>query len=336
MTGAIVIVGTETSNAGVTASNFRNSREETVAQAPLACIEVLGRSVLSCTLEELQRAGFESISVVKDSTSLPRFLSQQPLVSFSTQDLWHSVEEKLTELKELGAEAVLIHQLDSYAEFDAAQMIQVHCEEDAAVTRAFERQGPLGLWMVNPARIASTKGLREILQNETSAYYPVRGYVNRLESARDLRRLIADGLSSRCQFRPAGFEVRPGVWMAAGVEVERSARIVAPAFIGRGAKIADQCLITRCTNVERNSHIDYGTAVEDSSVLANTYVGIGLDLSHAVVDGSYLLNLRHDVTLEIADPVVLRPARVGRERGANAEALANVAEMSISSADQDR
>lgn len=336
MTAAILIVGTETSNAAVAASNFRNDREVILAQAPLACIEVLGCSVLSRTLDELRRAGFDSISVVGDRTSSPRCLSEQPLVLLSAQDVWRSVEEKIEDLKELGATAVLIQQLGAYVEFDAAQMLQAHSEENAAVTRAFERQGALDLWILNPARIASTQGLREFLQNETSSYYSVPGYVNRLEGARDLRRLVADGLSSRCRFRPAGFEVRPGVWMAPGAEIERSARIVAPAFIGRSAKIAGQCLITRCTNVERNSHIDYGTAVEDSSVLANTYVGIGLDLSHAVVDGSYLLNLRHDVTLEIADPVVLRQARVGRERGVNAEALANVSEMDISSADPER
>jgi NDP-sugar pyrophosphorylase family protein len=152
------------------------------------------------------------------------------------------------------------------------------------------------------------------LQTTSAVNYPVRGYVNRLESPRDVRRLICDGLASRCQFRPQGFEVRPGVWMGQGAQVEKGARIVAPAFIGRGAKIADQCLITRGSNVESNSHVDYGTVVEDSSVLSNTYVGIGLDLTHSIVDGNSLLNLEHQVMLRIADPVVLRQVRESRER----------------------
>ena len=46
--------------------------------------------------------------------------------------------------------------------------------------------------------------------------------------------------------------------------------------------------------------------MEDSSVLSNTYVGIGLDLSHSIVDGRNLLNLQHNVSLEITDPVVMR------------------------------
>jgi hypothetical protein len=46
--------------------------------------------------------------------------------------------------------------------------------------------------------------------------------------------------------------------------------------------------------------------VEDSSVLANTYVGIGLELSHSIVDGGSLLNLHRGVLIEIADSAVMR------------------------------
>jgi len=118
--------------------------------------------------------------------------------------------------------------------------------------------------------------------------------------------LVVDALTSRCSLRPQGIEVRPGVWLDEGARVHRDARIVSPAFIGRGASIAEQCLITRCSSVESNCQIDYGTVVEDSSILSNTYVGIGLDLSHSIVDGSNLLNLERGVTLEIADPCVIR------------------------------
>jgi hypothetical protein len=42
-------------------------------------------------------------------------------------------------------------------------------------------------------------------------------------------------------------------------------------------------------------------------------VGIGLDLSYSIVNGNNLLNLERDVTLEIADPCVIRPNRVARK-----------------------
>jgi hypothetical protein len=55
--------------------------------------------------------------------------------------------------------------------------------------------------------------------------------------------------------------------------------------------------------------------VEDSSVLSNSYVGIGLDVAHSIVDGNNLLNLERDVTLEISDPCVMRQNRVPRQAG---------------------
>ena len=40
--------------------------------------------------------------------------------------------------------------------------------------------------------------------------------------------------------------------------------------------------------------------------MPNSYVGIGLDLAHSVVDGQTLTNLHHGVMLKIGDPVVMR------------------------------
>jgi hypothetical protein len=58
--------------------------------------------------------------------------------------------------------------------------------------------------------------------------------------------------------------------------------------------------------VESDCEVDYGTAVSDASLLSNSYVGIGLEIRHLIVDGGSLLSLEHDVTLEISDPVVMR------------------------------
>ena len=46
--------------------------------------------------------------------------------------------------------------------------------------------------------------------------------------------------------------------------------------------------------------------VEDCSILANTTVGICLDLCHAVASGNQLWNLERDVAVEIVDPKVMR------------------------------
>ena len=84
--------------------------------------------------------------------------------------------------------------------------------------------------------------------------------------------------------------------------MHRWARIVAPAYIGRGSKIMEDTLITRHSTIEKNCCVDYGTVVEDSSILQNTDIGICLDVCHAVANGNKLLSLDRDVVIEISDP----------------------------------
>jgi len=160
--------------------------------------------------------------------------------------------------------------------------------------------------MVAPSAIPERTPLLPVLPDLRSAAYVSQGYVNRLRSPGDLRRLVLDSFQKRCRLRPQASEIKPGVWVGEGAQIDRCTRVVAPAFIGRNVRISDECLITRGSNIESNCHIDFGTVVEDSSILSNTYVGIGLDLSCAIVHGPNLLNLRHNVILEITDPAVMR------------------------------
>jgi NDP-sugar pyrophosphorylase family protein len=219
----------------------------------------------------------------------------------------------MASLADTETEALLVMRAGAYIEFDLSDLLQSHREQDKSVTRAFDNEGPLDLWIIDRAALARGEDLLTILRLSNPARYSVGGYVNRLEHPRDLRRLVVDGLTSRCRLRPVASEIRPGVWIDETAQVNRDARIVAPAYIGRGSRVEAQCLITRCSNVESNCQVDYGTVIEDSSILSNSYVGIGLDLSHSIVDGNNLLNLERNVTLEIADPCVIRPNRVTRK-----------------------
>jgi len=204
-------------------------------------------------------------------------------------------------------------QLGAYAEIDLKEFLQFHREQRQIVTRACDREGTLDAWVIDISLVSEAMDVPTALRTAGPIQYFVNGYVNRLQHPRDLRRLVVDSFSNRCRLRPTGVEIRPGVWIEEGAQVHRDARIVAPAFIGRGTRIGEQCLITRSSNVESSCQIDYGTVVEDSSILSNSYVGIGLDLSHSIVDGSNLINLERDVTLEISDACVIRPNRNPRQ-----------------------
>ena len=46
------------------------------------------------------------------------------------------------------------------------------------------------------------------------------------------RKLVEDGLSGECGLRPLGTQIAEGVWHGAGAQVDSSAMINGPAFIG--------------------------------------------------------------------------------------------------------
>ncbi len=302
MVGAIVIVGPEMF------ATLGNS-----VKAPLACVEILGQSVMERIAAELKRTDVDEITLLADGSLMAvRSEIEQATRDFTlrwTDDAWAETSQLLKSYRQAGVERALIVRVSAYAELDWSDLRQFHGAQNRDVTRAFDPQGPLDYWIIETAAMTDSDDVRPLLAANDVARCPVSGYVRRLEHPRDLRRLVADSLMSRCRLRPRGSEIRTGVWMEEGAQVHRKARIVAPAFLGRGSKIEEQCLITRCTNVESNSCVDYGTVVEDSSILSNSYVGIGLDIAHCIVDGSSLLSLKRDVVMEIADPGLIKRTR---------------------------
>jgi carbonic anhydrase/acetyltransferase-like protein (isoleucine patch superfamily) len=309
----IVIVGSgEAASGGDPAEQLDYS--DRIA-ATFACLEFLGESLVSRAVEDVKRAGIETVTVIADDTlRLPDFRERAQVVRCKREDLWRGVGEELLRGHASGAGAVFIMRLGPYVEVDIADMLRYSEERRESVIRAFDGNRSLDIWAVGSGVVddtakSGTQNALEVLAREDQVEYEVRGYVNPLEHPKDFRKLAVDSLNSRCRLRPRGFEVRPGVWMGERATVEKEARIVAPAYIGRDVTIAQQCLITRGSNVECNSLVDYGTVIEDTSVLPNTYVGIGLDVCHSIVDGSRLLNIERGVMLDIEDSAVMRKNR---------------------------
>lgn len=292
-------------------------------QRAFARVELLGRSVLDRSVDSLRAAGLPSVSVITRD-GRPNEPDGNTL-SLSAFDPWPEVNQETASLREQGLEALLIAVAGPYVEFHPGDMFQFQREQGVPVVRACDDSGELPIWVIALEQLPDGVEVKNYLEASNPAVFPVEGYVNRLENAAEVRRLICDGLTGQCRLRPAAFEVKPGIWIAQGAEVERSARIVAPAFLGSGVTVADQCLITRGTNLETNSQVDYGTVVEDSSVLSNTYVGIGLDLSHSIVDGSELMNTRHGIKFNVSDPAILCRIQENRSRfGATRGSTGNV------------
>jgi NDP-sugar pyrophosphorylase family protein len=316
--GAIVVMGAEFE--GVRSTLLPETEQPSLLAEPLACVEVMGRSMTDRMLERFVRAGVETISVlvpVEHAYAIRCFsTSSENLTVQAVADVGSAVTQKFKDFARVGIEHAFVISASMYTETDLLDLFYFHREARQAATRTLNSEGGLDLWVVDCAK-AHEFPLAELLAQaeEAGAAYFIRDYVSRLHHPRDLRRLVSDALRGRCALRPSGVEVKPGIWVDEGAGIHRRARVVAPAYIGRGAKLMEDTLITRCTNIEEGCCVDFGTVIEDSSILAHTHIGIWLDVSHAVASGNKLLNLARNVTLEIADRSIMRTAGSVREDG---------------------
>ncbi len=318
--GAVVTVG---AGGGVSdgAASGDLDAPSSVILGPLECTEIAGRSFVERIVERFAAIDVDTVSIaMQDGSAIPSFRVKRPGVSFEvTSDVPRAVREKLDEYAENGIQHAFVQQGDVYTETDLLDLFSFHREARQVVTATRNKDGVLALWVVNcqKAEKIRTANLFENREHSASPDYFIREYVNRLDHPRAIRQFASDMLSARCEARPSGTQVRPGVWIDEAAAVHRRARIVAPAYIGRASTVEADALITRCSSVERDCCVDCGTVVEDSSILPATRVGVGLDLCHAVASGNRLFNLQRDVVVEISDAKVLRSTVPGRTAVSN-------------------
>ena len=317
--GAILVVEPESGKAFENVGSreaARAERADFLVSGPLTCVEILGRSAVERTIERFVKADVEAISVQVESNALhllPTFRTSFDNIDIRVaDDVWMGVAQTLQEYSESGIDYAFVSRANAYLEADLDDLFQFHRQTRQTVTRASDSEGFLDLWIsaCNEAAQAQFADPETAPRTGKDGGWPVtyyvKEYVNRLVHPRDLRRLVADAFRKRCEVIPVGQEIRPGVWVDEGAQIDRRARVVAPAYLGCKSVIREDTLITRFSNIESFSFVDYGTVIEDSSILTNTYVGIWLDMCHAVVQGNQLLNLAHNVSLEIADPSLIR------------------------------
>jgi hypothetical protein len=317
--GAVVAIGAKNQWFNRDAAGSHEAAEsvqKTFLLEPLECIEVAGRSAVERMVERFAKIDAVVSVIVEGGAFAPEFRTLHENVTVQVvSDLNFEIRQKLSDYSQQGIEHAFVNWANSYQETDLLDLFCFHRESRQTATPTFDREGPLALWAVDCAKAQQgpiEKLLYEARQNGASQYF-IREYVNCLSHPRDLRRFASDMLRGQCLARPSGQEVRPGVWLDEGAEIHRRARVVAPAYVGCASKVRADALITRFSDIERDCCIDCGTVVEDSSVLANTTVGIWLDLCHAVASGNILLNLERDVLIEISDSRVLGSTNAGRK-----------------------
>ncbi|MEO8726818.1 MAG: hypothetical protein ABI383_11955 [Acidobacteriaceae bacterium] len=219
-------------------------------------------------------------------------------------EFWQTAEEQLAIALEPPSGAVLVVRANAYFELGSATALAefsalpfVHLQDSAGDLEVF--------WATAKAKAQGIDLLRAQMRQDSAPRMKAATYGNRLRSAADLRRLTADAFNLRLAFRPTGREIRPGVWAGEGTHIHRTARIVAPAYIGDHTKIRAAALITRGSSIEHHCEVDCGTVVQASNVLPFTYVGAGLELLHSVAGARHIANAAKGRTTEISDAKLL-------------------------------
>lgn len=287
-----------------------DSSREQIGGLPIAMLDVLGEPILQRVLAPIEKLGVTSVAVISEvsTTALPSLrASMRPDIKWveAKDDLWRAAELQFNEFAQKGAELVLFVRVGPYAELDFEEFVQFHLDRNARVTCAIDSEGCLlDRVVVNSARRNDTAHLlRNRLQRmrTDSENYVVTGYVNRLRDADDLRRLGMDGFSQINAIRPAGTEIKPGVWVGERTRIHRTARVLAPAYIGAGTCVRADAVLTRGAIVEHHSEIDCGTVIENSTVLPYSYVGAGLDVAKSVVGFREVFSIKRNSGVEIFD-----------------------------------
>ena len=270
---------------------------------------VLGKTVLQRWIERIQGLGVGLVSVVD------RSIHESSRV--------HTLVEWAKE----GVEQVLLIVLGSYAEIDLLDLIRFHSEGRRQVTKVFDQQGPLGISLLDRGCILASHEQTSEDEETPSSRYDFLGYVVRLSSTANYRQLVQDALEGRCGIEPTGRQTRPRVWIDETANVDASAQIHGPCYIGPAAKIRAGVAIRGCSSVERNCEIDLGTTLDHTSVQPNTYVGPGLYFRESVVDGTRLEHLARGIAMDLGTAEL--SARIGTQarRVHRSPKLARVSEL---------
>lgn len=126
--------------------------------------------------------------------------------------------------------------------------------------------------------------------------YVAQGYWTDVGSISEYARANADVLLGRVRTGSLGREIAPGVFAAGDVEIDPTAKLTGPIYLGNGVKVGASAEIIGPTVLRDYVSVDYGALVDRSLVWRNTYIGDRTELHGAIVGRQCALKSR--VTLE--------------------------------------
>jgi len=266
-----------------------------------AKVDVLGANLLDRTLARLRDLGTLPAKVLSGRNVSDHVLPSRSARSGSFIDAW---EQAISDYVNAGVETILLVRVGTYADVNYRELVDFHHETESPLTHVYCGETSLDIAVVNAALLRNTddlvrRALSHLIPQQKRFHY--QGYVNRLRNREDLHQLMQDGLHGQCQLHPVGAETRPGLWCGEGAEIDATALIQGPAFVGAGSKIASGCKIAGISSIERDCHVDCGTMIDNSFVMRGTYVGMALDVKNSIVGNEKIFNLDRNVEVSVSD-----------------------------------
>ena len=275
---------------------------------PTVFCDVLGRNIVERALDRMHGTGVQQVSVISESPDCDFHdyivQSSNATVVGPGETFWTAWDRVVSQYLNQGVDLLLLARLGPYIELNIGDLVRFHRGVHSQLTQVYDGRGALDMVVVEAAPLRSGSGS---IRSRLSALIPGRsryryhGYSNRLRDPIEYRGLVRDALLGRCDIQPVGSEIKPGIWAGANTRIDASARIEAPSYIGESTCIGASCRISQESVVERHCEVDAGTTVEDSCILAGTYVGMGLSVAHSVIAGSRLFHLHRNIELQLAD-----------------------------------
>jgi NDP-sugar pyrophosphorylase family protein len=271
-------------------------REDFLSGSSRMTVDVLGQSLLDRTVNRMRELSHVYIIVIPErlTTASPAF---SPFAStaggFDT-----ALEKAISHQLLRGIDLLLLIRMSAYTDLNFRELLQFHAKTHSLFTRVYGDKGALDIALVDAALLRNHRDRHRTTHSDDTPpeeRFVYRGYVNLLNHPHDFRKLVKDGLRGRCGLHPVGTEVRAQVWLGPGAEVDSSAVIRGPAFVGAGSRISAFCTVVGVTAIEHGCAIDCGSFVSESCILQNTYVSIGLDVRRSIVLHNRLFHLDRNV-----------------------------------------
>ncbi|MCB0062324.1 MAG: sugar transferase [Caldilineaceae bacterium] len=300
---------------------------------PAPMCPVLNRPVMTYSVELLARHGAHEILV-------PLFHQGASIEThFGSGRRWNVAFHYLPQREALGTagaikrveqlirQTVLILPADRLLDLDINAAVIAHHAHNSMATAICHNGEATGAYLLEPAALAHVPlgtifdcaELISVLSRAGESTYTYRhtGYWNPLASYADLHRAQQEMFASligaplACeQSAPRypvgeGYEIAPGIWMGTHTVIHPTAKLHAPLYIGSDCRIGADVEIGPETVLGTHTIVDEGATIQQSTVLAHTYVGRMVNIQDRMVAHNLLIDQSSATALVVTDRFLL-------------------------------